>query len=306
MGALHMMSIELIGLPFDGMGRPGAQRRAPATLRAAGLRSALEGRDVVAGPDPELPPSRQERAPVSGLLNETALLAMIEALDARLRAALSAGRFPLVYGADCAVLFSTIPALRDAVGGAGLLCVDGHEDATPVELSDSGEAANMEVALLLGWTDSPLPETIRRRAGTLQPDAMALLGPRDAVFREPLGVPSIAGRVTLLTPDELRPNPAQWAHEAVARIAKHTDGWWLHVDLDVLAEGEFAARGAPGEPSMPGGLTWAELTDLVTAALRAGGCRGWSLVIYNPDLDPDGRAARRIVQLVRDVAPHLP
>jgi arginase len=204
------------------------------------------------------------------------------------------------------VLLSTVPVLREAVGNAGLLCVDGHEDATPVELSDSGEAANMEVALLLGWTDGPLPETIRRRAGTLQADGVALLGPRDAVFREPLRVPSIAGRVPLLTPEELRPDPAERAREAVARIAGHTDGWWLHLDLDVLAEDEFAARGAPGEPSMPGGLSWAELTDLVSAALGTGGCRGWSLVIYNPDLDPAGSGARRIVRFVRDVAPHLP
>lgn len=301
-----MMSIDLIGVPFDGMGRPGGQRRAPAALRAAGLRSAFAGRDVLADPDPELPPSREERAPVSGLLNETALLAMIEALDVRLRAALSAGRFPLVYGADCAVLLSTIPALRDAVGEAGLLFVDGHEDATPLELSPSGEAANMEVALLLGWTDGPLPETIRRRARALHVDRLAMLGPRDAVFREPLGVPSIAGRLMMLTPDELRPDPAVCAREAVARIAKHSDGWWLHLDLDVLAEEEFGPRGALGEPPMPGGLTWSELTDLVSAALSEGDCRGWSLVIYNPDLDPGGGAARRIVRFVRDVAPQLP
>jgi len=301
-----VMPIDLIGVPFDGMGRPGGQRRAPAALRAAGLRSAFPGRDVVSEPDPELPASHATRSPDSGLLNEAALLAMVDALDVRVGDALSTGRFPLVYGADCSVLLSTVPALRDAVGEAGLLCVDGHEDATPVELSDSGEVANMEIALLLGWTDRTLPEGIRRRTGTLSADALALLGPRDAVFREPLAVPSIADRVLVLPPDELRPDPAAEARKAVARIARQTAGWWLHLDLDVLAEDEFGARGAPGEPSMPGGLSWAELTALVSAALRAGGCRGWSVVIYNSDLDPDGSAARRIVQFVRDVAPHIP
>ena len=66
----------------------------------------------------------------------------------------------------------------------------------------------------------------------------------------------------------------------------------------MLAEDEFGARGAPGEPSMPGGLSWAELTALVSAALRTAGCRGWSVVIYNPDLDPRRTAARRVVDFL--------
>jgi arginase len=54
-----------------------------------------------------------------------------------------------------------------------------------------------------------------------------------------------------------------------------------------------------------GGLTWAQLTELIAAALRVGGCRGWSVVIYNPEKDPDGREARRIVRFVADVASRL-
>jgi hypothetical protein len=48
------------------------------------------------------------------------------------------------------------------------------------------------------------------------------------------------------------------------------------------------------------------LTAALAAALGAGGCRGWSISIYDPDQDPQGDDARRIVQLVRDLAPHLP
>ena len=47
-------------------------------------------------------------------------------------------------------------------------------------------------------------------------------------------------------------------------------------------------------------------TEVVRTAVGAGGCRGWSLVIYNPDLDPDRSQAGRIVQFVTEVAPHLP
>jgi arginase len=79
--------------------------------------------------------------------------------------------------------------------------------------------------------------------------------------------------------------------------------WWLHIDLDVLARSEFAACGAPGEVMLAGGLTWRQLTQVATSAMQGGGCSGWSLAIYNPDLDPDRSAARRIVEFVAQVAP---
>ncbi|HEX6731538.1 MAG TPA: hypothetical protein VF074_16045, partial [Pyrinomonadaceae bacterium] len=51
---------------------------------------------------------------------------------------------------------------------------------------------------------------------------------------------------------------------------------------------------------------WQQLTEVVQTALSVGRCRGWSLAIYNPDLDPDGSQAQHIVQLVTDIAPHFP
>jgi hypothetical protein len=52
---------------------------------------------------------------------------------------------------------------------------------------------------------------------------------------------------------------------------------------------------------MPGGLSWAELTAVVSSALRTGGCRSWSVGVYNPDLDPERRAARQIVTFLAQV-----
>jgi hypothetical protein len=37
-----------------------------------------------------------------------------------------------------------------------------------------------------------------------------------------------------------------------------------------------------------------DLTDLVSSALRAGGCRGWSVGVYHPDLDSERHDARQI------------
>ena len=80
-----------------------------------------------------MPEALAERALESGLLNETALVKMLSALYSELNASFSAGHFPLVYGADCSVLLAAVPAMRDAFGEPGLVFIDGHEDATPID-----------------------------------------------------------------------------------------------------------------------------------------------------------------------------
>jgi arginase len=288
------------------MGRKPGQAGAPAALRAAGLEAALSSHEVVSKPDFTLPEARAERAPQSGLLNETALVKMVAALYVEVNASLSAGHFPLVYGADCSVLLAAVPALRDVFGEPGLIFVDGHEDATPIDRSPDGEAANMEVAILLGLTGERLMDPLSKAVNAIKPQTLAMLGPRDEPWRRELGVETIANHVLLRNSEEVAADPAGVTRSAVESISSHASSWWLHTDLDVLSERDFFARGAPGEISLSGGLTWQQLTEVIQTAFSVGGCRGWSLAIYNPDLDPDGSQAQRILQFVTAVAPHLP
>jgi len=86
--------------------------------------------------------------------------------------------------------------------------------------------------------------------------------------------------------------------EAAARTAESVaagpqlQGYWLHVDVDVLDPEHMPAVDSPD----PGGLHPDELTELLEAL--APGALGAQVTVFDPDLDPDGHYARLLTQIL--------
>jgi arginase len=278
--------VVLIGVPTNSSGTVDGVARAPAVLRQRGLAAALAGRPGFSdGGDLALPAPVPDRGP-SGLLAEDALITMIGQVRAAVIAARRGGRFPVLLGGDCPVILGALAALQAEQDRPGLLFVDGHEDAWPPRSSPTGEAADCELGLALGMFDAGLDPALREVLPRIRAQDVVAVGPRDAGELAAAGVPTLAGRLrALIRPPDL-----------AASGTTPSDGlpapWWLHTDLDVLATSELAAVDYP----QPGGLTWSQLSDVTAAALAAEGCAGWSVCIYNPDLDPGYDGADRIVR----------
>jgi arginase len=298
------MPIGLIGVPFNSAGVSGGEARSPAALRAAGLLEALQRvADIHDYGDITLQRPCPQRDPASGIIAPVNLIEMVGAVRSQVSEAISRGDVPLVIGGECPLLLGCLAAARDAYRRVGLLFVDGHEDAWPPQQSITGEAADMELGLALGLTPSTGLEDLATLLPLVRPVDVVVLGPRDHDELAAASIPSLAAIVTYLDDQDLLATDLVATAKALTQhVQAAADRWWFHLDLDVLATESFAAIRYP----QPGGLSWPELETVTLAALQTPGLAGWNITIYNPDLDPDGSGAARIVSFLERMLEHLP
>lgn len=85
---------------------------------------------------------------------------------------------------------------------------------------------------------------------------------------------------------------------ALARIARpELDGFWIHVDADVLDPRVMPAVDSPE----PGGPGIEELAALVRPLAQHPKALGMQLTIYDPSLDTDHACGARLVTLLERI-----
>jgi arginase len=288
--ATRASAIRVITIPFNSSGSSTGVARGPQKILAAGLLDLLSDAAAVDLVEVPVVGMEPERGP-SALLSEAALVACLDRASTEISIAFEAGRFPMIFAGDCPMLLAGLEAIHRSRGRPGLMFVDGHEDAWDPSSSPTGEASDCEMGLALG--DTPFPEGLAFRQPAVAAEDTAFLGPRDRQEILDAGWRSVADRVPFVDGPTLANAPIERvASEHAERLRDSTDGWWLHIDLDVLSTDALRAVDYP----QPGGLTWDQLDELAYTAIRTGGCLGASVVIYNPDLDPEGNGARRIAE----------
>jgi arginase len=273
---------------------PGASK-APEALREAGLFgrfAALGARDagvVLAG---RYVDDDGTRAP-GHVRNEAALVAHARRLADRVTRVMDAGSSPIVIGGDCSVLVGIGLALARR-GRTGLVHIDGHTDFRhPGNSSACASVAGEDLAAAVGlhW---PVIAAIDGLGPYFPPERAAHIGHRDddahaAEAREAIGLVVSARDAMAATPAEL----AVKVRETVR------PGFWLQVDVDVLDPSVMPAVDSPD----PGGFSAERLTRLLQelAPLAVGA----SVTVFDPDLDPDGRCARLLADILVEGLPQL-
>jgi arginase len=282
---------QLIGVPYTSMAEPGGIANAISVFRGLGLAERLAKLGVGDDGDMTLEDPSGARGP-SGLLNEHALDHLVETTHETVHSVRDRGRIPLVVGGDCPVLLGALASIGPGTG-PGLLMVDGHEDAWPPSLSETGEASDSELGIALGLI-SDLPPTLAKWTPLVAGSRVALLGPRDSAEITEKGAVSVAPHVALFLDDRgvTERGPERAALAALDSIGEGE--FWLHIDLDVLSSADFPAA----DYLQPGGLNWAELQQIAATVLASPQLAGVSVVIYNPDRDPSSTVAPMVVDFV--------
>jgi arginase len=277
-------ALAVIDAPIDSSGRRRGEERGPAAIRAAGLLERLGARDA-GEVDARIRDYRRE--PTTGVVGASEVRRASAAIASSVRAVLKNGERPLVLGGDCTLLLGVFAGVPE---GSGLWLVDGHADFFDGESSPTGEAADMELAVLTGHGPLGL---LTGGEPMLEPAAVVLLGHRPSELHPDAARENarLDPAIHALTASDVRERgPDRVGDDAVARLSGRPA--WLHLDLDVLDEGVLPAVSYP----QPLGLDWEELVALVKPLAAASNLLGISIADFNPDRDVDHLYAARIVE----------
>jgi arginase len=285
------MRIEILGTPFNGLGSPPEIENPADGLRQAKLIQLLEskGHAVTDLGDLSSFQFQEIRDPETGIKDFNLWIDLSNDLSRKLVAILDRESFPLLLGGDCSMLVGIFSAFSQRNTEVGLIFLDGHADFHSPETSDSGDPADMELAILTGRG----PERITRIAGKyplLKDEEVVVYGIR---AWEHIG----ASNIEVYDRQRMMENGIKHTvKEGLKNFSQKELPVWLHFDVDVL-DPEFMPVMFPE----PEGLTFEEAQEFLDLVWASGRVIGMSIACYHPKLDVDGIAGAQLVTLVSEV-----
>jgi arginase len=273
--------------------KPSGVEMLPEVLLRQGLATGLRARHAGVVSTMEYHPDVD---PATRTLNASAIAAWSPRLADAVEGILEREEFPLVLGGDCSILLGPMLALRRR-GRYGLLFIDGHSDFYQPEANPNGEAASMDLAFVTGHGPRLLTDLEGRAPLVRDEDAVAF-GFRDEEEQRQYGCQPLPPALRALPLRRIR----EMGIEAAARAAvEHVtrsglDGVFVHLDSDCLNDDVMPAV----DYRLPDGLSLAELSTTLAVALGSGKVVGLEVAIYNPSLDKDGEAGRRLTSVLKE------
>ena len=287
--------IALIGAPSSAAAFAPGSEKAPAALRAAGLVEKLQaiGYEVTDFGDcaPQLFADDEEHKRARNL---PAIVASLNDLKPRAELAVKTGALVLVLGGDCTQIVSLLTGARRYYKNLSLLWFDRDADLNTPASTPSGRLDGMALAGVHGrgsaelvrfWSEPPLvrePDTLIY--GLLRVDTPE----QEILSRQPIR--------HMYAADIQLKGAAAAAENALSQLHADAREFVVHLDLDTIAQEDFAATNMPDSD----GLSFAEVQASLIEFVKHKNLVGLDVAQYNPDKDPDGTGATKLVALLTE------
>jgi arginase len=289
---MNMRSITLIEAPSILGLKPGGVEKLPEALKAQGLLNRIP----VVNEEKIIPPSyNPQRDAKTNILNPEAIRDFSVKLADLVQKQQEQERFALVLGGDCSIIIGCLLALR-RVGRYGLFFIDGHADFYQPEASPTGEVADMDLAIVTGRGPETLTNIENLRPLVKDEDVVAF-GYRDVDEQKRYGCQEIKRTdIHAMELSEIRDIGLKESTttELQKLLNNGIDGFWVHLDADVLDDAIMPAV----DYRMSGGLSFEELSSILSILLASQKAFGLSVAIFNPNLDKDGSIAKAFVNSI--------
>ncbi|OLS26641.1 MAG: Arginase [Candidatus Heimdallarchaeota archaeon LC_3] len=198
----------------------------------------------------------------------------------------------VILGGDCSILIGSMLALKRQ-GRYGLVFLDAHSDFRhPNNSQFIGAAAGEDLAIVTGRGDSRLTNLEGKGSYLLEED-IHIVGMRenDEALDEITNL-----NISVTTSQEINEkNVKENVANIIETVSKNTKGFWIHLDMDVIDSSEMTAVDCPE----PNGLSFLLLSKLLKQLFHSPNCFGIEITIYDPDLDPTGIYAEKIIDCLR-------
>jgi arginase len=289
----HFNKVALIGAPSSAAAFLPGSEKAPAALRAAGIVEKLHSIGYEVTDYGDCPAhlfaddDEHKRA-----RNIPEIVASLNDLKPRAELAIKSGALVIVLGGDCTQIVGLLTGARRYYKHINLLWLDRDADLNTPASTPSGRLDGMALASIIGrgspelvrfWGDPPLvrePDAVIY--GLLRVDPAEV----DFLTRTPLR--------HVYAVDIQASGATKAAQGALGLLHADTREFMVHLDADVIAQEDFAATNVPDS----GGLSFAEVEASLSEFAKHKNLLGIDVAQYNPDKDPDGSGARKIIELL--------
>ena len=229
--------------------KPGA-RRLPAWLNKYGFYDMFEPQNIHSLSPPQYTMDLDEE---SGVRNADAIAKYAKQQSELFLKVLGEKVFPFIIGGDCSILIGNAIALK-LTGECALFFLDGHTDFLWPELSQTGGAAGMDLAIVTGYGYQKLTN-INGLKPYFKEENVWCVGNRE--YDDQYVLPILNSNINYYDLNFLRKVGIEKCVDDFLEMVHNNnlDGFFIHFDVDVLNDDIMPAVDSRTE----GGLSYNEL-----------------------------------------------